>query len=82
MARRKRAYSLGVDWYLPNKKRHFATSTMATRDLIQAYGEDGFTVAGTHAAILYDREGKEILQAYIDAGYGDRLLADVLACRV
>ena len=31
---------LGVKWYLPNKKKHFAESTKATSDLITILYEE------------------------------------------
>jgi hypothetical protein len=70
--------SLGVDWFMPGKKRPFATSTRATSDLIVALGEDGHTVQSAHDAILYDPEGKAILAAFIAEGYVNTPLIDLV----
>lgn len=70
--------SLGVDWVMPGKKRPFATSTMATSDLIKMLGEEGHTVQSAHDALLYDPEGKAILAAFIAAGYINTPLADLV----
>jgi 8-oxo-dGTP pyrophosphatase MutT (NUDIX family)/2'-5' RNA ligase/mRNA-degrading endonuclease RelE of RelBE toxin-antitoxin system len=72
------AKSLGVDWFMPGKKRPFATSTRATSDLIVALGEDGHTVQSAHDAILYDPEGKAILAAFIAEGYVNTPLIDLV----
>lgn len=72
------AKSLGVDWFMPGKKRPFATSTRATSDLIVVLGEDGHTVQSAHDAILYDPEGKAILAAFIAEGYVNTPLIDLV----
>jgi|GEM_PF-498333 len=72
------AKSLGVDWFMPGKKRPFATSTRATSDLIVLLGEDGHTVQSAHDAILYDPEGKAILAAFIAEGYVNTPLIDLV----
>jgi hypothetical protein len=75
------ARSLGVDWHLPDgkggfKARRFATSTVATSDMIRYLAEDGHTAASARDALPYDPEGREILTAFIDAGFGNQPLAN------
>lgn len=75
------AISLGVDWHMPDgrggfKARRFTTTTQATGDVIRYLAEDGHTVRSAHDALLYDPEGKAVLAAFIDAGYGQHQLAD------
>jgi hypothetical protein len=79
---RRKVTSLGVDWTLPGKKRRFATSTVATRDLIYILAEQGGTVREAREATLWDIEGRDILFGFEKAGYGEELLSDVLANRV
>lgn len=76
---RKISRSLGVDWFLPGKKRRFATSTQATSLLIVlAAGEDR-TVTQAREWINYDDEARDILRAFEDAGYGDTLLRTLVS---
>jgi hypothetical protein len=74
----KKISSLGVDWFLPGKKRRFATSTKATSDLIELIADDGYTVSNGILAINYDEEARDILRAFETAGYGGHKLMDVL----
>lgn len=71
---RKILHSLGVDWFLPGKKRRFATSTMATSLLIVLASEEGRTVTQAREWINYDDEARDILRVFEDAGYGDTRL--------
>lgn len=73
--------SLGVDWHMPDgrggfKARRFATTTQATSDMIRYLAEDGLTVQAAHDALLYDPEGKAVLRAFIDAGFGRHPLSN------
>lgn len=66
-----------VSWYVPNKKRPIAYSTVATSNLIGLLAEDGLTVQQARDALLYDREGQGVMDAYIGLGYGDKTLASL-----
>lgn len=67
---------LGVEWYLPNTKRKFAESTVATSDLITVLSEEYLTTIDVYNAINYDNEAQEIVKHFIDNGYGNFLLRD------
>ena len=56
--------------------RSFATSTTATSDLIVLLAEDGCTIEELKDKIIYDIEAKEIIQKYIDLGYGKLIAKD------
>lgn len=60
-----------VEWTVPNKKKPIAWSTTATSDLIVALSQNYETIADVYNAINYDEDAKEILQKYIDLGYGN-----------
>lgn len=62
-----------VQWFVPNRKRPIAYSTIATKQLIGLLSEDYYTINDVHNAINYDPEAKDILQKYIDAGYGNEV---------
>lgn len=62
-----------VHWMIPKKKRPIAYSTKATSDLIILLSNDYTTIQKVHDAINYDQDAKDILQKYIDAGYGDQV---------
>lgn len=64
---------LGVDWYLPGKKRRFATTTKSTSDIIELLGETR-TIAEIKRDLLYDSEGTAVLQRLCDEGYGHERL--------
>ena len=79
----KKSTSLGVDWHMPDgrgafKARRFATTTVATADLIRYLADDGHTVASAHDALLYDPEGKAVLAAFIEAGHGNVYLSTLV----
>ena len=65
-----------VHWYVPNKKQPIAYSTTAASDLIGLLAEDFETIQDVYDAINYDPEAKEILQKYIDLGYGNEIAAN------
>ena len=53
-----------VYWYIPNKKKPIAYSTVATKHIIGLLSEELDTIQDVYDAILYDQEAKEILQKY------------------
>ena len=65
-----------VSWYLPNNKKAFAHSTIATSDLITVLSEEYLTIQDVYNAINYDNEAKEILNYFIQNGYRNYLLRD------
>lgn len=70
-----RRLDLGVDWHLPAKKggyatRRFATTTVASSDLITLLAEDGSTWSQVAERILFDPEAKAVATAFVDAGHG------------
>ena len=69
----KRKSKGDVSWALPNKKRPFAYSTVATEQLILAYSDN--TIQEVYDLINYDYEAKAILKVYIDHGYGSDLIS-------
>ena len=62
-----------VEWRLPNKKKPIAYSTRATSDLIGILAEDHETIIDVYNVINYDEDAKNILQLYIDKGYGNEI---------
>lgn len=66
----KYKYSSGIDYIFIGKKKPFATSTVATRDLLILLSEDGCTISELTSKIHYDVEAKSIVQKFIDEGYG------------
>lgn len=67
-----------VAWYLPTKKRPFAYSTVATRDLIEYLADSTYaTIEQLQTQINYDPEAVAILQAYVDYGYGGWRLEEI-----
>lgn len=62
-----------VRWTIPNKKKPIAYSTRATSDLIVVLAEDYKTIADVYNAINYDQDAKDVLQKYIDFGYGNEI---------
>lgn len=80
---KSRTLSLGVDWHMPKRgggymARRFATTTVATSDLIRLLAGDGHTVQSAHDAILYDAEGKAVLARFVAEGHGTQALADIV----
>lgn len=67
----RRAQSLGVDWFLPGRKRRFATTTVASSDLIVLLASEGRTWAEIVDGILFDDEAKAVAQRFVSEGYGD-----------
>lgn len=60
-----------VHWFVPNKKKPIAYSTLAVKHIIGLLSEELNTIQDVYDAILYDPEAKAILQKYIDLGYGN-----------
>lgn len=60
-----------VAYHLPKKKKPIAYSTKATSDLIAVLAQDYETISDVYNAINYDQDAKDVLQKYIDLGYGD-----------
>ena len=67
---------LPVIWYLPNKKKPFTSSTVATNDLIVMLSEKYQTIKDVYEAINYDNEAKDILLNFIKNGYKDYIAFD------
>ncbi len=65
-----------VAWRLPNRKRPFAYSTVATNDLIVVLAEEHSTIKDVYDNINYDADARRILAEYIKAGYGDCIARD------
>lgn len=70
-------FSADICWYVPNRKRPIATSTVTTKDTLKYFAECGYDTpnkmlqairAGT---FIGGQEEKLIIQVYIDEGFGD-----------
>lgn len=59
-----------VCYYLPKRKRPIAYSNYATSYLISILSEIFYNIQSVKNAIFYDKEAIEILEIYIDKGYG------------
>ena len=57
-----------VAWYLPNKKKPFAFSTVATSDLIKALYDEYGDLRRVYENINYDQDALCIVKTYIDNG--------------
>lgn len=82
----RRQVGLGVNWHLPARRggfhaRPFATTTVATSDLIGLLATDGHTVQSARDAIRYDPEGKAGQTALVDAGFGAEPLGRYVSAR-
>ena len=62
-----------VEYRLPNKKKPIAYSTTATSDLIVVLSQECQTIIDVYNAINYDQDAKDVLQKYIDLGYGNEI---------
>ena len=65
-----------VEWDIPGRKRPIAYSTLAASHLIALLAEQGGTITEVRDRIIYDREAKAVLQAYIDKGYGGQVASE------
>lgn len=72
----KKVKHLDVAWYLPKRKRPFTYSTQAAFDLLVELSKmtKNHTPIEIIPLITYDVEAREIMQAYIDKGYGNESL--------
>ena len=66
-------YSSDVRWYIPNRKRPIAYSTVATSGLIVMLSKEGLTIQEVYDKILFDKEAKMVLNEYIKRGYGNTI---------
>ena len=76
--------SLGVDWHMPLKgggfaKRRFATTTVATAELVNLLAQDGLTVQEAKDSILWDHDAIAVLEAMVKKGFGDAELKNFVA---
>ena len=64
-----------VEWYSINnkKKRPIAYSTVATKHMIGLLAEEYETITDVFNAINYDQEAKNIMQIYINLGFGNEI---------
>ena len=69
----KRKIKGDVSWIVPKKKKPIAYSTVATSHLIGLLSQEHKTIQDVYDAVTYDVEAKEILQKYIDLGYGNEI---------
>ena len=69
----KRKIKGDVHWTVPNKKKPIAYSTVATSHLIGLLSQECEAIQDVYNAVIYDVEAKEILQKYIDLGYGNEI---------
>ena len=60
-----------VAWYEPKCKRPIAYSTKATSNYIVLLAESGKTINEVYNSVNYNQEAKNILQKYIELGYGN-----------
>ena len=65
-----------VWYYLPKRKRPITYSTYATSYLISILAEIFYSIHSVRNAIFYDLDAIEILEIYIDKGYGDYKASD------
>lgn len=72
----KRKIKPDVSYYIPGRKRPIAYSSKSTSDLIGLLSEIFYSIQDVQQAILYDQTAKDILQIYIDKGYGDTIASD------
>lgn len=64
-----------VHWFLPKKKKPIAYSSTSTKLLVDilSHEDKTRTIKDVQQLINYDKEAINILQIYIDKGYGDDL---------
>lgn len=71
-------YKNDVQWIFPTNKNPFAYSTKATSDLIVSLSEKYLTVKDVFNNINYDDEAKEIVKQFINAGYSNFIMYDLV----
>lgn len=62
-----------VSYYLPNRKRPIAYSTIASSDIIALLAKDYETIQDVYDHINYDEEAKQVLGIYISKGHGNQI---------
>ena len=67
-----------VEWIFPTKKKPFAYSTKATSDLIEILSEQYLTIKDVFNNINYDEDAKQITKQFIDAGYENFIMYDLV----
>lgn len=67
---------LGVEWFLPQQKRPFASSTVASSNLISLLGENGSTFQEVLTTINYDDEAKTIVEYFCNNGFANKKVSD------
>lgn len=78
----KRRYSLGTAYHVPGRKRPVAESTVATGHFLAIVHEDHPTatisqireIITDKRKFILDPEAVAVLDAHIEAGYGDQIL--------
>ena len=60
-----------VAWYEPKRKKTNRHSTKATSNYIVLLAESGKTINEVYNSVNYNQEAKNILQKYIELGYGN-----------
>lgn len=70
----RKRISLGVDWYVANRKKPILTSTKAESDLIvclqEKYGDlPSILEAHKNKAIMLNGTELKIIKTYVDLGY-------------
>lgn len=76
-AGRKRKSKGDTMWLVPGKKRPIAYSTNATSYLIEILADEGLTFSEAKEHLIFDPEGRDVMQAYIDRGFGDTRMSDL-----
>ena len=71
MMAKKRNTKGDVAWYVPNRKRPIAYSRKATSNYIVLLAENDKTINEVYNLVNYNQEAKDILQKYIEFGYGN-----------
>lgn len=71
-------YKNDVQWIFSTNKNPFAYSTKATSDLIVILSEKYLTVKDVFNNINYDDEAKEIVKQFINAGYSNFIMYDLV----
>lgn len=61
-----------IAWTLPGEKKPFIYSTIATSDYVDMLATKYTTTQEVYDAIVFDEKAKEVLQKFIDAGYGNK----------
>jgi hypothetical protein len=77
MSRKRKNNDLGIQWYLPNSKRPFASTPLSDSDWVEACADDGLTWSQVRDATNYpSTELMVVMNRFIDAGYEDTPCAE------